>query len=167
MNENMSFDIIWKAFNRPYEGIRPEILIDVGSSSKRSELVSEILKSAKPNLQVNLLWGSLGGQKIDCSNFSKAELTKFLDEGHYIMLNEFLEIPNIGMSIWKNSVSMHFKSGKHWRIEAVHKFLNYLKEVLAKYSPVKVVIDDKAKFFTDHEIVQIYASIKGQIPHIK
>ena len=167
MTENMDFDVIWTAFNRPYEGIRPEILIDVGSSSKRSELVSEILKAAEPSYKVNLIWGSLGGQKIDCSHFSKVELTKFLDEGHYIMLNEFMGIPNIGMSIWNSAISLHFKTGKQWKIESVLKFLNYLKEVLKKYSGVKVVIDEKAKFFTDHEIVQIYAKINGRLPPLK
>ncbi|NRA46707.1 MAG: hypothetical protein HRU09_17295 [Oligoflexales bacterium] len=162
MTDNKDFDIIWKAFNRPYEGVRPEILIDVGSSGKRSELVSDILKSSNPEFKVNLLWGNRGAQKIDCSNFSKVELTKFLDEGHYIVLKDFKGIPHFGMSVWKEGLSLHFKPGKHWSMMVVLKFLNFLKKVLMKYSPVKVVIDEKGKFFTDKEIFQIYASIKGR-----
>ena len=162
MADNKDFDVIWKAFNRPYDGVRPEIHIDVGRSSKRSELVSEILKTSKPEFKVNLLWGSGGGQKIDCSNYTKVQLTKFLGEGHYIVLKEFKGIKDFGMTIHKTGISLHFKPGKQWTIMVVLKFLNFLKKVLSKYSPVKVVIDEKGKFFTDKEIFQIYASIKDR-----
>lgn len=162
MADNVDFDTICDAFNRPYEGVRPEIIIDVASSSKRSELVSDILKTSEPEFRVNLLWGNRGGQKIDCSHFSKIELTKFLCEGHYIVLKEFKGIPFFGLSIWENGVSLHFKTGEHWSFMVVLKFLNFLKKVLLKYSPVKVVIDEKSKFFSDREIMLIYAAIKGR-----
>lgn len=147
----MKADELLTIFGKPADGSLPEINITLTSSSNRQLVVNHVISKLRPDLYSQTVWDCKSGKDVSCSRLKSSDLAELLTDGSHIILRNSLNIPDLGMGVFNNSISFDFKTGSHWSKSNLQCLLDLLEDIRNLDPDAAISLDEEEEFFTTEE----------------